>query len=60
MASHGGHANCKVATTDTAIGILCKWLEVQDLGEKDLDGIVEGQPPTATPSTETATTCGRP
>ena len=24
--------------------LLCKWLEVQDMGEKDLDGIVEGQP----------------
>ena len=24
------------------LGILCRWLEAQDLGEKDLDGIVEG------------------
>ena len=27
--------------------ILCRWLEAQDLEEKDLDQIVEGQPLTA-------------
>ena len=46
MAS-GGDANWRVARDEglqqILLGILCKWLEAQDLGEKDLDGIVEGQ-----------------
>ena len=28
----------------TLLGTLCKWLEAQDMGEKDLDGIPEEQP----------------
>ena len=47
MAS-GGEANWRVARDEglqrTLLGILCKWLEAQDMGEKDLDGIPEGQP----------------
>ena len=39
MAS-GGEATCRVATGLPAI--LCRWLEAQDLGQKDLDRIVEG------------------
>ena len=29
---------------DKLLEILCRWLEAQDLAEKDLDRIVEGQP----------------
>ena len=47
MAS-GGDASWRVARDEglqqILLGILCKWLEAQDMGEKDLDGIVEGQP----------------
>ena len=38
MAS-GGEGNW-----DKLLEILCRWLEAQELGEKDLDRIVEGQP----------------
>ena len=44
----GGDANWRVARDEglqqRLLQILCKWLEAQDMGEKDLDGIVEGQP----------------
>ena len=47
MAS-GGEANWRVARDEVLrnklLEILCRWLEAQDLGEKDLDRIVEGQP----------------
>ena len=47
MAS-GGDAKWRVARDEglqqILLGILCKWLEAQDMGEKDLDRIVEGQP----------------
>ena len=47
MAS-GGEANWRVARDEglqrTLLGILCKWLEAQDMGEKDLAEIPEGQP----------------
>ena len=45
MAS-GGDANWRVARDEglqrILLGILCKWLEAQDMGKKDLDGITEG------------------
>ena len=47
MAS-GGEANWRVARDEglqnKLLGILYRWLEAQVMGEKDLDGIVEGQP----------------
>ena len=47
MAS-GGDANWRVARDESLqtklLEILCKWLEAQDMGEKGLDQIVEGQP----------------
>ena len=44
----GGEANWRVARDEglqnKLLVILRRWLEAQDMGEKDLDGIVEGQP----------------
>ena len=43
----GGDANWRVARDEglqqILLGILCKWLEAQDMGEKDLDAITEGK-----------------
>ena len=59
----GGEANWRVARDEglqsKLLGILCRWLEAQDMREKDLDGIVRSAP-TAETAKKTARSRRRP